>query len=300
MLDRQHLTLLRTLANCGSLTQTATRLHLTQPALTHTIKKLEARLGIKLWEKQGRRIRLTEAGEWLAALAERLLPQFEYAEAQLLQMAQGKRGILRIGMECHPCYQWLLRTVAPYLKQWPDVDVDVKQAFKFGGIGALLAYDIDLLITPDPLHNVGIAYTPVFAYEHQLVVAANHPLAKRPWVDARALQQETLLTYPVEPERLDIFSQVFLPAKCRPKHHKTIETTELLLQMVASGRGVAALPDWLIIEQSKSLPLAGVRLNPKGIHKHIYLGTRTKETPNQYLTAFVETAKQTQISVTPP
>jgi DNA-binding transcriptional LysR family regulator len=45
------------------------------------------------------------------------------------QYAKGERGTLRIGMECHPCYQWLLKVVSPYLSRWPDVDVDVKQRF---------------------------------------------------------------------------------------------------------------------------------------------------------------------------
>ena len=63
--------------------------------------------------------------------------RFRIAEERLRQFAQGERGALRIGMECHPCYQWLLRIVSPYLSAWPDVDVDVKQKFQFGGIGAL-------------------------------------------------------------------------------------------------------------------------------------------------------------------
>jgi len=63
-------------------------------------------------------------------------------------------------MECHPCYQWLLKIVSPYLRAWPDVDVDVRQKFQFGGIGALLAYEIDLLVTPDPVHRPGLVFEP--------------------------------------------------------------------------------------------------------------------------------------------
>jgi LysR family transcriptional regulator for metE and metH len=60
-------------------------------------------------------------------------------------------GSLRIGMECHPCYQWLLRVRQPYLEKWPDTDMDVNQEFQFGALGALLSYEIDVLITPGPL-----------------------------------------------------------------------------------------------------------------------------------------------------
>ena len=99
---------------------------------------------------------LTKAGHYLLSLANRWLPQLEHAERILQQYAVGQRGTLRIGMECYPCYQWLLKIVSTYLTQWPDVDVDVKQKFQFGGIGALLNDDIDILVTPDPLYKTGL------------------------------------------------------------------------------------------------------------------------------------------------
>ncbi len=84
-------------------------------------------------------------------MAERVLPQFQYTEQLMRQIADGCNGTLKIGMECHPCYQWLLTVVAPYLDKWKSVDVDVKQRFQFGGIQALFSYDIDALVTPGSL-----------------------------------------------------------------------------------------------------------------------------------------------------
>ena len=71
-------------------------------------------------------------------------------------------------MECHPCQQWLMRIVAPYLAAWPDMDLDIPTAFRLGGVAALLGQEIDLLIIPDPLDLPGIAYRPVF--DHQMVL----------------------------------------------------------------------------------------------------------------------------------
>src|SRR5690606_4816868 len=150
--------------------------------------------------------------------------------------AQGQRGTLRIGMECHPCYQWLLKVVEPSLQKWPAVDVDVKQKFQFGGIGALFGYDIDVLVTPDPLYKPGLLFQPVFDYEQVLVVATGHPIASLDHVLPEQLGDETLITYPVEIERLDIYNQFLLPANRSPKKHKEIETTDIMLQMVAAGR----------------------------------------------------------------
>jgi LysR family transcriptional regulator for metE and metH len=237
-------------------------------------------------------MRLTQAGQYLLGLANRLLPQFELAEERIKQYAQGERGTLRIGMECHPCYQWLLKVVSPYLARWPDVDVDVKQRFQFGGIGALFGYDIDVLVTPDPLNKPGLRFEPVFDYEQVLVVGDGHALAGEPYVTPEQVSAEVLITYPVETDRLDIYTQFLTPANVVPRRHKVIETTDIMLQMVASGRGVAALPRWLAEEYAGWMPLTPLRLGKKGIAKQIFLGTREADEAIDYLSAFVETARQ--------
>src|ERR1700757_12133 len=194
MLERSHLMVVREVEQQGSLTGAADALNLTQSALSHAVKKLEQQLGTPVWTREGRSMRLTQAGQYLLGLANRMLPQFEHAEERIKQYAQGQRGTLRIGMECHPCYQWLLKVVEPYLSSWPDVDVDVKQKFQFGGIGALLSYEIDILVTPDPLLKSGLLFEPVFDYEQVLVVGSKHKLAGLAYVQPKQLADETLIT----------------------------------------------------------------------------------------------------------
>ena len=293
MLERTHLEILYEVKRQGSVTAAAEALHVTQSALSHSMRKLEQHAGTEVWMREGRALRLTQAGEYLYAVALRLLPQLVLAEEQLTQFARGERGTLRIGMECHPCYQWLLKVVAPYLAAWPLVDVDVKQKFQFGGIGALLGYEIDLVVTPDPVLRPGLRFEPVFGYEQVLVVHAAHPWAGQDEVRPEQLAEETLITYPVPIDRLDIYNMFLLPAHCGPRKHKTIETTDIMLQMVASGRGVTALPKWLVTDYAPHLNLRTLRLGPKGIQKHIYLGAREADWDIDYLHAFVALARQT-------
>ncbi|MDX2369031.1 MAG: LysR family transcriptional regulator [Colwellia sp.] len=294
MLERIHLEILTAIKEHGTLTKAADSLHLSQSALSHSIKKLEGQIATPIWKKDGRNLRLTVAGERIQTLANRVLPQFLHTELLLNQIAKSEMGSLRIGMECHPCYQWLLRVIQPYLDRWPDIDMDVKQEFQFGAIGALLSYEIDVLITPDPLFKPRIDYIPVFDYEHRLVVSASHKLAKQELVLPEQLTEEVLFSYPVEPLRLDIFSQFLNPAKCSVKKHKLIETTEIMLQMVAAGRGVCALPGWLVDEYSKSMPIKSIRLGEKGINKQIFVGIRKDEQQIGYLNDFITQAKKTK------
>lgn len=293
MLDRIHLEILNAIKEYGTLTKAAESLHLSQSALSHSIKKLESQVATPIWKKDGRNLRLTAAGERIQTLANRVLPQFVHTELLLTQIAKGEAGALRIGMECHPCYQWLIRVIQPYLKKWPSIDMDVRQEFQFGALGALLNYEIDVLITPDPLFKPKIDYIPVFDYEHRLVVAKTHTLAQQDFVLPEQLSQEVLFSYPVEPTRLDIFSQFLTPAKCSVKQHKNIETTEIMLQMVAAGRGICALPGWLVNEYSKSMPIKSIRFGHKGISKEIFVGIRKDESHIDYLHDFILQAKKT-------
>lgn len=294
MLERIHLAILLEVEKQGSLTAAAEVLNVTQSALSHSMKRLELQLGTELWLREGRNLRLTQAGQYLYAVAQRLIPQLHLAEQRLRQFAQGERGTLRIGMECHPCYQWLLKIVSPYLAAWPHVDVDVKQKFQFGGIGALFGYEIDLLVTPDPLLKPGLRFEPVFYYEQVLVVHKDHPWAAQEEVEPDQLNDETLITYPVPIERLDIFNLFLLPAKIAPRRHKTIETTDIMLQMVASGRGVTALPKWLVTDYAPHLQLRTLRIGKTGIQKHIYLGAREVDYETDYLQSFIEMARKAE------
>ena len=290
MLERIHLAIVQEVERQGSLTAAAAELHLTQSALSHSIKKLEQQLGTDIWIREGRSLRPTQAGYYLLAVAKRVLPQLDQAEERLGQFARGQRGTLRIGMECHPCYQWLQKIVAPYFAAWPGVDVDVKQKFQFGGIGALFGYEIDMLVTPDPLHKAGLRFDPVFDYEQVLVVGPQHPLRRADFVEPKQLAEETLITYPVSIDRLDIFAQFLMPAGISPKLHKPTETTEIMLLMVANGRGVAALPRWVVEDYARKFEVFPVRLGERGIAKQIFLGFREVDANIDYLRAFVTMA----------
>ncbi|MGV0818602.1 LysR family transcriptional regulator [Martelella sp. AMO21009] len=290
MIDIQPLAILREIDRTGSLTQAAEQLNLTQSAVSHAIRRFEDRYGVKLWEREGHKLRLTLAGDYLLGLAQRVLPQLEHGATVIEDYARGRRGAIRVGMECHPCQDWLMRVVDPFLAEWPDVELDVTTAFQFGGLAALLSHEIDILVTPDPIERAGLEYSPVFDYELVLAVAENHPLAQKQRIEPEDLAGETLITYPVSRERLDIFTRFLVPAHALPRRHRTVETTDLMLRLVASGRAVSATPDWLL---RGARGVKGVRIG-EGIAKSIHLGHRKGERPD-YLDGFMALAETVQI-----
>ncbi|MPT48547.1 MAG: LysR family transcriptional regulator [Sphingobium sp.] len=290
MIDLQPLIILREIDRTGSLTQAAEQLCLTQSAVSHAIRRFEDRYGVKLWEREGHKLRFTLAGDYLLGLAMRVLPSLEHGASVLEDYARGRRGAIRVGMECHPCQDWLMRVVDPFLAQWPDVELDVTTAFQFGGLAALLGHEIDILVTPDPAERPGLEYRPVFDYELVLAVGDAHPLTQKLRVEPADLASETLITYPVPRERLDIYTRFLVPANAQPLRHRTVETTDLMLRLVASGRAVSATPNWLLHEVRG---VKGLRIGA-GIFKSIHLGYRTGEVPD-YLDGFMHLAATVQV-----
>jgi LysR family transcriptional regulator, regulator for metE and metH len=293
MLDLQCLSMLMEVERLGSVTAAAERLNVTQSALSHMVRKFEERHGVKLWVKSGRSLRFTQTGQYLLDLAQRVLPQLEHAERALVDFAQGRRGALRVGMECHPCQKWLSRLTPRYLAAWPDVDFDIRTAFRFDGIAALLGHEIDLLITPDPIDLPDLVFVPAMDYELVLVVHESHPLATRAFAVPHDLLEEELITVPVSTERLDVYTRFLVPAHCKPKFHKTAEATDLMLQLVAAGRGISVLPDWLVTEEGAGLPIRQVRLGKQGIYKNINLGVRRGEEIIAHIAGFLALARKT-------
>ncbi|MEO1975106.1 MAG: LysR family transcriptional regulator [Paracoccaceae bacterium] len=294
MLDRHHLAIIREVSRSGSVTAAAAAMNLSQSAVSHAIAKLEDRHQVRVWRKKGRGLQLTQAGKYLLDLAERMVPELEHAERVLADISRGRRGAVRIGMECHPCEKWLMRVTGPYLAKWPDVDLEVRTAFRFDGVAALLAHEIDVLVTPDPIQSPQLTFHPVFDYELRLAVHEDHPLANNSQVEPQDLIGEDLFTVPVSPERLDIYTRFLAPAECRPRRRVEIESTDLMLQLVAAGRGVTVLPDWLLREDARGMPIQTLRIGKGGLHKSINLGTRIEEAEIEYIQGLLGVARTIQ------
>ncbi len=294
MIERVHLEILNSLAEEGTLTRTAQALYRTQPAVTHAIRRLEDAVGAPVWRRAGRRVALTPVGEYLTGEAQRILADLRRVEEHAAALAAGRRGVLRIGVECHPCFHWLTGVVRPYLERRPGVEVDVVQEYRFAGYDALVSRRIDVLITPDPRVDRRFETIPVLSYELVLGVSRFHPFAQAPCVLPEDIAEETLYTYPVERARLDIFTQFFGPAGVEPVAVKEIEATEIMVQLVSASRGVCALPDWLFRKGALAGELSRVRLGPGGIAKQLCLVIRVEDADCEYLADFVESSKGSQ------
>ncbi|MGE6530496.1 transcriptional regulator MetR [Pseudomonas sp. NPDC077382] len=296
MLEIRHLKTLHALRETDSLVEAAERLHLTQSALSHQFKELEERLGLQLFVRKTRPVRFTSAGLRLLQLADSLLPQLRSAERDLARLAGGTAGRLHMAIECHSCFQWLMPTIDQFRDAWPEVELDLASGFSFAPLPALARGDLDLVVTSDPIELPGITYVPLFTYEALLAVANQHALAPRPFVRAEDLASETLITYPVERDRLDIFTRFLEPADVEPAQVRTSELTVMMMQLVASGRGVCCVPNWALHEYSARGYVTAKRLGEKGLFATLYAGIRADMLDSPFMRDFLLTAKDTSFS----
>ncbi|GAB2792781.1 transcriptional regulator MetR [Halomonas shantousis] len=297
MLELRHLRTLIALRDAGSLVEAAERVHLTQSALSHQIKDLEERVGSPLFLRKTRPVEFTRAGVRLLALAEQVLPQIRMAERDLARLAGEEQGRLHMAIECHSCFQWLMPTIDHFRDHWPEVEVDIPSGHSFDPLPALAREHLDLVITADPQPLAGVHYEPLFRYEGLLAVAKQHELAVKGWVEPDDLAQETLITYPVEHARLDVFTQFLDPAGVAPREVRTAELTIMMMQLVASGRGVCALPNWALTEYLERDYVRALSLGETGVWSTLFAAIREEQRDLPWMEDFLRTARETSFAV---
>lgn len=292
-IELRHLRTLLSLQETGSVSQAAEHLHLTQSAVSHQLKALEAYFDCPLFIRKSHPLQLTSAGERLLELATAILPRVEAAEKDLACMAGGCSGHLYIAVECHSCFQWLLPSMDAFRNRWPEVEMDLSLGFNFEPLPALQRGNIDLVVTSDPLDLPDISYDPLFQFQGMLVIAPHHPLSSKAWVEPTDLKNEILITYPVERARLSIYTHFLDPSGVEPIDQQTAELTLMILQLVANNRGVAVLPNWAIVEEVKQGIVKALPLGNQGLWATLFAAVRSSEQDRFFMQDFIKMARET-------
>ncbi len=296
-IEFRHLRTIKAIHDTGGLARAADQLNITQSALSHQIKGIEDQAGVELFVRRSKPLKLSAAGMKMLAAAERILPQVAALEAEFSGLIAGSAGRLHIAIECHACFEWLFPVLEQFRKAWPEVDVDIRPGLAFDALPALRKEEVDLVVSSDPEELPETDFTPLFDYEPVFVAAANHPLAQKDVIEAEDFRGETLITYPVDRARLDIFSQLLTPAKVAPAAVRQVELTAVILLLVASNRGVAVLPDWVVRQVSYSSDYVTRPLTKNGITRRLYAATREEDTSRPYMAHLIRLARQEAVKL---
>jgi len=287
ILELRHLQTLLALLESGTLSGAATRVHLTQSALSHQVKQLEDYYGASLFERKTQPVRLTPVGQRLHALALGVLSQVSEAERDIARLVQGRAGKLRIAVECHTCFEWLMPAMDVFRQNWPEVEMDLVSGFHTNPLGLLRDDRAELVILSERKKIDGVIFHPLFGFEIVGLVSGAHPLAQKEYLTPRDFADQTLVSYPVPDDMLDVVRKFLRPRGVNPKR-RTAELTVAILQMVASQRGIAALPEWAVQSYLKTNYVLGKRLGKNGLRGELYAVTGEAITRTAYMQDFLQ------------
>ena len=290
-IEFRHLRTIKAIHECGGLARAADQLNITQSALSHQIKGLEDQAGVELFLRRSKPMKLSVAGLRLLRLADQILPRVEAMQDEFSSLRDGRTGRMHIAIECHACFEWLFPVLESFRKSWPDVDVDIRPGLAFDALPALRKEEVDLVVSSDPEDLPGIEFVELFDYNAVFVAASSHPLAERPYIEAGDFRGQTLITYPVERTRLDVFSQLLIPARVEPATIRQVELTAVILLLVASNRGISVLPDWVVREVKYSSDYVTRPLTKEGVTRRLYAALRSDDLEKPFVRELVKLAR---------
>jgi LysR family transcriptional regulator for metE and metH len=286
-LEVRHLALVAEIAATGSVTRAAGRLHLTQSALSHQLRDLESRLDAPLFLRLGRRMMPTPAGERVLATALRVLDELARAEAEVRAVSAPGTGVLRLCTQCHTGYHWLPPLLETFHRTYPNVDVQIVAAATDRPIDALLDGQIDLAFLTDRSDDARLALRPVFKDELVAVVAPQHPLARRAYIEPGDLSGAHLLLYNAERRGSDVFRYVLSPAGVEPGRVSRVPLTEAILELVKAGQGIGVMARWAIEPAIRSGAVRAVRIGRRGVFREWRAATLRARTEPVWQKEFV-------------
>jgi len=293
-IELRHLRTIMAIHSAGSVAQAAEQLHITQSALSHQIKGIRDQLGVDLFVKNTKPMRLSAEGLRFLRAAERILPEIDLLKAEFDNLQRGEAGRLHIAIECHACFEWLFPVLNLFRHDYPDVDVDIRPGLAFRALKALVDEEVDIVISSDPEDIPGVEFHQLFPYAPTFLSAKANPLSCKDYVDAHDFSDQTLITYPVERTRLDIFSQLLIPAKIEPKLIRQVELTAVMLMLVGANKGVAVLPDWVIRSADVGEGLVTLPVTKHGLVRQLYAAVRRDDEAKPFMKRFIALGKEGQ------
>ena len=296
-IELRHLRTIRAIHQAGGLARAAEMMNMTQSALSHQVAGLENQVGMELFARRSKPMTLSSAGVRLLRTAERILPEIAALEEEFQSLKSGKTGRLHIAIQCHACFDWLFPVLELFRHAWPEVDVDIRAGLAFDSFPALLREEVDLVISSNPEPLAGLTFHPLFDYQPTFVASSQNPLAAKAMIEATDFRDQTLITYPVSRDKLDVFTDLLTPAKVEPRAQRPVELTAVILMLVGSNRGVAVLPDWVIRDVKTNADYITRPLAPGNLTRRLFAATRDEDATKPFMAHFLRLGRSEPVKL---
>ena len=243
-LTLRQLRALAAVAEFGSFTAAARKLHLTQAAMSILVRELEGELGIRVLDRTTRRVHLTDAGREFLPTVLRIFNELNSGIAGVASLRDKKSGFVRVAAPQLMACTLMPQVMARFNQRFPDIRIQVIDTSPEQTVDRVLSGEVELAIALDTPTGVELTKQPIFEDQHLLVCRPDHPLAAR-----RRLRWRDLTSYPfIAPTRdflRGLTAELLLAdptVSILPVHEVSYMTTAI--GMVAAGLGVTACPSY--------------------------------------------------------
>jgi LysR family transcriptional regulator for metE and metH len=285
-LEIKHLQLVVAISEENGVTKASEKLFVTQSALSHQLREIEARLGTTLFHRLNKKMVLTQAGERVLVSARKILSELKSVEKDVAHIAANKKGLLRISTECYTCYHWLPEILKDFNRKFPDVEVKIVVEATRNPIPALLEGKLDVAITLNAETDKRLACEPLFMDEMVVIMSPEHRLAKRDFVKGSDFAGENYFTY-AELNENTVYQKLILPSGINLGSTSQVPLTEAIFEMIKANLGIAVLAKWAVKQALSDGKILAKPLTKKGFFrewKAVYL--KSNNSPD-YLGDFI-------------
>jgi LysR family cyn operon transcriptional activator len=262
-MELRHLRYFVALAECLHFTRAAERMHVTQSTLSHQIRQLEDELGHALFDRIGRRVILTAAGDSFLGYAAKALREVDQGIGELKRAPDELTGELRIGATHTFNLGFIPEVLATFMQRYPKVKAAVRELSADAITGDLLADRLDVGVGYDPGGSGELWFEPLYTEELVLVVRGDHPLAQRTRVRMVDLHRQPMVLLPREFATRVLLDESFRSCGAEPVVAAEMNTIAPMLGLVArtrlaaivSSRAVAGRSDVAVLPLESPTPV---------------------------------------------
>jgi LysR family transcriptional regulator, regulator for metE and metH len=279
------------IAEAGSLVKAADKLFLTQSALSHQLKEVEAQVGLDLFDRVGKKMILTNSGKLFLSYSYSILSEIKKLKAEVKRNAAGEIGRIRLTTEATTCYHWLPKILKQYQTEFPNVDVRLSSNPSNKPLKLLVSGKVDFAIVHRVNREKNIEFIEIFTDEVIALVPCTDPLSKKRYLTHSDFKNVSYITHSKKHDESAFFEVFLKPNHVMPKKWIYIQLTEAVVAMVKEGLGVAVLSNWLAKPYLDSEKLKAVRITRKGISRKWFIAVLKSNNRPKYFDRFIHHVK---------
>jgi LysR family transcriptional regulator, low CO2-responsive transcriptional regulator len=266
-LDTRQLRAFVTLARRGSFTMAAKELHLSQSAVSHSMKALETDLGCRLFDRMSKKVLLTHAGEQLLQHADKILLEMSAARDSITQLGKWGRGRLRVGASTTACQYILPEVLSDFKKSYPEAMISVEPGDTREALELLRNSQIDLAVVLELEREDEFEFTPLFTDEMHFVMAPSHPWAQAGRVIREEIPRQQYVLYNKNSFTFELVEEYFSAEDMVLNMIMEFGSMEAIKELVKLGLGVSILAPWIARRELEAGELVSLPLGKRKLKR---------------------------------